>query len=292
MLTRPINVINGKTLITGNDYGPYPLHEFLVLAHADQRKYNYPLFLFSAGYDTWHKKCFRRKQNPETFSAELVVEGVFVFKQHNSVHHIHPGEMFFPQFSESWEMSCETTYAKKRTIIMGGKMLESILSQLGLNKMNFLKPQNLEPIHKIYNAIEELCTNQSESGFFDACSLCYKMLLELATQANANAIPADLRRAVEFMHEHIFEHLSIRQICHHTGLSSATLHRLFRNNLQLSPMDYFLKQKMERAKELLYTGDYSIKEIAAKLHYSSPQYFATEFRKRFGISPSTFCTQK
>ena len=175
---------------------------------------------------------------------------------------------------------------------MGGKMLESILSQLGLNKMNFLKPQNLEPIHKIYNAIEELCTNQSESGFFDACSLCYKMLLELATQANANAIPADLRRAVEFMHEHIFEHLSIRQICHHTGLSSATLHRLFRNNLQLSPMDYFLKQKMERAKELLYTGDYSIKEIAAKLHYSSPQYFATEFRKRFGISPSTFCTQK
>ena len=42
----------------------------------------------------------------------------------------------------------------------------------------------------------------------------------------------------------------------------------------------------ERAAEILASGSHSVKEVAAMLGYSSPQYFATEFRKRRGFSPS------
>ena len=44
--------------------------------------------------------------------------------------------------------------------------------------------------------------------------------------------------------------------------------------------------RTERAAEILASGSHSVKEVAAMLGYSSPQYFATEFRKRRGFSPS------
>ncbi|MBQ6472119.1 MAG: helix-turn-helix transcriptional regulator [Victivallales bacterium] len=74
----------------------------------------------------------------------------------------------------------------------------------------------------------------------------------------------------------------------HASTSTATLHRLFRKYLKTSPIDYFLNQKLERAKNLLTDNLLTVKEVAGRLHYASSQYFAAESRKRFGVSPKTF----
>lgn len=49
---------------------------------------------------------------------------------------------------------------------------------------------------------------------------------------------------------------------------------------------YWISLKTERAKELLEAGELSITTIAHRLGYSSSQYFANQFRKETGITPS------
>jgi len=52
--------------------------------------------------------------------------------------------------------------------------------------------------------------------------------------------------------------------------------------------NYFIEQRIEKAKELLYYGQMTISEIAIKLDYSSVAYFSTQFKKITGVTPSYF----
>jgi AraC-like DNA-binding protein len=56
----------------------------------------------------------------------------------------------------------------------------------------------------------------------------------------------------------------------------------------MSPNQYHLEVKIEKAKELLTITDLSIKEIASDLGYDNQNYFSNLFSKRVGCSPSSF----
>ena len=61
--------------------------------------------------------------------------------------------------------------------------------------------------------------------------------------------------------------------------------RFFSRHLGTTPGEYIRRKRIETAEELLRSGEYSVKEVAAEMNYSSPQYFAAEFRKLRGCAP-------
>ena len=137
----------------------------------------------------------------------------------------------------------------------------------------------------MFDRIYELSRKETLANYRDACAECYGLLLELSAQSTAMHRPPELQRALEYIHENLSEHLTLEKLVQHTGISGATLHRQFRKHLQTSPISYYLDQKMEKAMNLLRHHIYSVKEIAAEMKYSSPQYFATEFKKKYGVPP-------
>ncbi|CAD5249152.1 conserved hypothetical protein [Imperialibacter sp. EC-SDR9] len=52
--------------------------------------------------------------------------------------------------------------------------------------------------------------------------------------------------------------------------------------------EYVNTQKLERARDLIQNGQYSMKEIAAMTGYRSASYFSTAFKSYFGKSPTYF----
>ncbi len=55
---------------------------------------------------------------------------------------------------------------------------------------------------------------------------------------------------------------------------------------------YYLKHKIERAKELIIYDEKSFTQIADILHYSSIAHFSNQFKKVTGVSPSVFKNMK
>ena len=51
---------------------------------------------------------------------------------------------------------------------------------------------------------------------------------------------------------------------------------------------YFILQKLEKAKEMIFYGDMTINNIARNLGYCSPQHFSAQFRKVYKYSPKEF----
>lgn len=53
---------------------------------------------------------------------------------------------------------------------------------------------------------------------------------------------------------------------------------------------FFILQKIEKAKELLHYNQLSVAEIAENLGYSSSQHFSSQFKKNIGLTPMQFKT--
>lgn len=97
--------------------------------------------------------------------------------------------------------------------------------------------------------------------------------------------PKELIRALDFIARNIRRKTGLRELAEELGMSPVSVIRLFARHLGTTPGEYIRRRRIETAEELLRSGEFSVKEVAAEMNYSSPQYFATEFRKRRGCAP-------
>ena len=70
-----------------------------------------------------------------------------------------------------------------------------------------------------------------------------------------------------------------------SGFSSTHLNRLCRDILGLSTMRHLNALRMERARELLRSTDYPVRQLAGLVGYEDPFAFSTAFKREFGMSP-------
>ena len=82
--------------------------------------------------------------------------------------------------------------------------------------------------------------------------------------------------------------LTIQQIAEDLGVSYSNFRKLFKEFTGISPALYQQDLRLQRAKELLATTSLSIKEIAYRLRFESPDYFSSKFKIKTGKKPSEF----
>lgn len=91
-----------------------------------------------------------------------------------------------------------------------------------------------------------------------------------------------------YIHNNIFEPISVEDICDQFSISRSTLQGIFKKNLNMPPKQYINELKMAKAQHMILEERYPITEIALKLGFSSIHYFSRKFKKRFGLAPSEF----
>jgi AraC-like DNA-binding protein len=56
----------------------------------------------------------------------------------------------------------------------------------------------------------------------------------------------------------------------------------------MTPYQYALHAKINRAKQILAMGQWTVKEIASQVGFEDPYYFSRLFKKKTGLSPSQY----
>jgi AraC-like DNA-binding protein len=72
------------------------------------------------------------------------------------------------------------------------------------------------------------------------------------------------------------------------AMSRSKYKNLFIKISGVSPGTYFYNNKLNRAKELLETREFTVNEVADKLNYSTTSYLAKRFYERYGIFPKQY----
>ncbi len=107
-------------------------------------------------------------------------------------------------------------------------------------------------------------------------------IASLLTRAN----DPRLQKALAFIERNFTDPTVIASLPKASGASSRTLLRLFKQELMLSVSDLILELRMQHARDLLASGQWSVTSVALECGYSSLSQFIQNFKKAFGVLPS------
>ena len=116
----------------------------------------------------------------------------------------------------------------------------------------------------------------------------YGTARQLRRQHKGGLPPAQLRRVVDYIQEHLSEDLGLIELAGVTGLSPHHFGEAFKVATGTSPHRYVIAQRIDRARELLRDREHSISEIAYAVGFSNQSHLTFNFRRLTGSTPGKF----
>lgn len=99
-----------------------------------------------------------------------------------------------------------------------------------------------------------------------------------------------IQPAIEYLDKHIFDsNLELEKIAEISNISYIYFEKLFRKYFNLAPKKYIIKKRINYAKNIFESGDFStIASVSESVGYEDPLYFSRLFKKNVGVSPKMY----
>lgn len=97
-----------------------------------------------------------------------------------------------------------------------------------------------------------------------------------------------IESAREYIRNNFARNISLEDVSKAVNISPYYFSRVFKEETGVNFIDYLTGVRMEKAKELLASSQYSMKEICVMSGYSDPNYFGRSFKKHVGVTPTEY----
>lgn len=141
----------------------------------------------------------------------------------------------------------------------------------------------------VISLLDELSVNEKSSIAESLRSLGFELLEDKKSQ-----LTEEIKTAIIHLVHYSKEPLKINLssfLSAQLNLEYSSLSAVFSEVENQTIERYFIAQKIEKAKELLTYGEFTIGEIAHRLNYSSVAHLSTQFKKVTGLTPSAYKIQ-
>lgn len=155
----------------------------------------------------------------------------------------------------------------------------------------------LEKQSKIKNQFEDIFEVLEQGFHFESLLYSYQILAHILglffLSSNYNKLSMkdsgmSISESIDYMIKLIDSNLTLDELAKHSKLSPAHYSFLFKKHTGYSPINYFLRLKIQRACVYLDTSDCPINEVAEQLGFKDPFYFSRLFHNIMGMSPSEY----
>ncbi|WP_019910881.1 AraC family transcriptional regulator [Paenibacillus sp. HW567] len=185
-------------------------------------------------------------------------------------------------------------------VALQGTAVSTLLASIGITKdQPLLHSENTASLHSLYEHIR-LSFQQSAYPQLESleASGWARLLLHHFGQDNLDLLPArpaempeiidrQIDQAIRWISLQFHQQISIDHMASTLGYHRAHLSKAFKQKTGLSPKQYLLKTRMDKAKGLL-SGPLTIDQVASSVGFNDALYFSRQFRKFSGMSPSEY----
>ena len=226
----------------------------------------------------------------------ILHQGEAVFHKPNEFHNIRTKDKFtcsiilsfscdspaMKYFEEKVLLPDEEERALLRSLVQAGAELYSDkLNLIELKRMTRREPAPVWGEQWIRNTIERFLLSLLRRGAAQKESPAPRPAASAGSMGLA-------QEATLFLKQNLRRRLNLAEIADALGFSPTHLKKVFKKQTGQSVMDAFRALKVEEAKKLVSTGQYSFTQIAYTLGFSSAGHFSQVFKAYTGLSPSEY----
>lgn len=110
----------------------------------------------------------------------------------------------------------------------------------------------------------------------------------ICNTSSQNKIVHLVDKICTYLQQNLSEPFTLEKICLQVGYSKNQLIRLFHKVTGVTPYQYYLDLRLERAKQYLLYSNLSFQEIADNLCFHDTSHFVAQFHKKTGYTPKQF----
>ncbi|MGZ3930672.1 MAG: RpiB/LacA/LacB family sugar-phosphate isomerase [Bacteroidia bacterium] len=100
--------------------------------------------------------------------------------------------------------------------------------------------------------------------------------------------PRRLQRVFAHVRENITQELAVAELARVVGMSQYYFSKLFKLSTGTTPHQYVMRQRVERAQELLREGGTPLAEVATHVGFETQSHFTSVFRRLCGVTPKHY----
>lgn len=164
-----------------------------------------------------------------------------------------------------------------------------------LDERNFFFYNNAEMSLAIQKMIN-ICQSNSLSKDVLADLSLQELLIHIAQCQNLKQVREDggytshpqLNVVLEQIRMHLSEKIYLPKMASQVGLSMASLYRLFKRELGISPLEYIVLERIKLAKKLLKDRRIYVKNVSFEVGFDDCNYFIRAFKHHEGITPKQY----
>ncbi|QXU40086.1 AraC family transcriptional regulator [Pedobacter sp. D749] len=158
---------------------------------------------------------------------------------------------------------------------------------------------NNEEIAYLINKVIRICSERTKEKDVLADLTLKELLVRIMQTQNLKTISDEgynlnqnpLAFVLNYIKSNLNEKISINSLSDKACMSKATFYRLFKRELGISPNDFILAEKINKAKILLSQPGAKVASISYELGFNDANYFIRAFKKIVGITPGTYQMQ-
>lgn len=113
----------------------------------------------------------------------------------------------------------------------------------------------------------------------------YSKSAQIITSENRSLTHAQLQQAIDYIHTHLDRDLSLVELASVVNISPTYFASLFKHAMVISPHQYVIQQRVERAKLMLRKTNLAIADIALQVGFSSQSHLTQQFKRFTGMTP-------
>lgn len=203
----------------------------------------------------------------------------------------------------------ETTFNLKKDDLIFLKFKECLLLSCGNNNFDFIcnwfylenlnleyfKVFNIKFDEEEYKNQEEIISNLSRNNYLSICKgtvSLQNMLLTLAERTE-NILSTKphyeiMKKVNAYIKDNVNSVIQISDLIKISNFSKTHFLKLFKENFNMQPKQYVMKEKLEKSTYLLLNTSLPITNIAYDLSFYSPTHFTSKFKQVYKMTPTAY----
>ena len=93
---------------------------------------------------------------------------------------------------------------------------------------------------------------------------------------------------IAYIDANLHRSITVEELANKAALNKVYFSNIFSKHIGISPSQFIINRRLEKAMDIMRHSDSSLKEIAFKVGFDNAMYFPRIFKKKIGMTPSKF----